>query len=286
MGRLNTGMNALGTFAVLKNLFGKKPQGPSSRYNNFISEIHNSGIAKTNYFDVVISLPIIMISDANEADGSVTPTMEKISLYAESSSLPGLNIQTDSVKRFGVGPTENVPYSTQFNDITINFIADGRGEIYKFFYNWMHGIVNADMDIGSNKISKRGLAPYEVEFKNRYQTKITITTYNEQNDKILVYDLYGAFPKTMPDINLSWKDSDGFMQFGVTFCYMYAKLLNANEPFTAGPNGVKGLSLLQKLIKIGTAVQTLKSLKRPRSIQDALASSTTVKNIASGSGLF
>jgi len=279
MGLLNTGMNALGTISVLKGLFGKKPEA-TGRYNKFISELRAGGVAKSNFFDVTFSVPIIMYG------GETHNSVEKLSLYADSVALPGMNIQTDSIKRYGIGPMENVPYSTQYNDITINFIADGRGEIYKFFYNWMQGIIPSDKYIPAGKLSASGLAPYEVEFKNRYQSTITIKTYNEQNDTILEYKLYDAFPKTVPDVQLSWKDNDGYMQFGITFCYFNAELVNATKNFEAGKNGVKGLSLLQKALKIGTALQTLKSLKRPRSIQDALASSTSIKNIASGSGLF
>ena len=282
MGLLNTGMNALGTFAVLKGLFGKKNQGPAGRFNTFMSEIRAGGIGRSNYFDVSFSVPLIMLGEAVDAPIST----DKLSLYADSVSMPGMNIQTDSLKRFGIGPMENVPYSTQYNDITVNFIADGGGEIYKFFYNWMQGIIPSDKYIPAGKLSATGLAPYEVEFKDRYQSTITIKTYNEQNDTILEYKLYDAFPKTVPDIQLSWKDNDGYMQFGITFCFFNAELVNASKKFEAGKNGIKGLSLLQKALKIGTALQTLKSLKRPRSIQDALASSTSIKNIASGSGLF
>ena len=69
------------------------------------------------------------------------------------------------------------------------------------------------------------------------------------------------------------------MQFGVTFGYMQAKLKNANSPLQVNQNGIGELSMLQKAIKIGTAVQAISSLRRPRNIQDILASSTTVKNV-------
>jgi hypothetical protein len=281
MSLLNTGLNALGTLATLKSLFGKKQSGPTGRYNSFLTEIRNSSVSRTNLFDVMIPFPKIM-----QGDEKSTATVQKISLFAEGAQLPAISIQTDdSIKRFGIGPTENVPYSMQFNDITLNFIGDGAGEIYKFFYGWMHGIVNGDGQINSSRQSSAtGLAPYEVEFKENYKADIDITTYNEQNDKILEYRLYNAFPKIVPDVSLSWKDTDGYMQFGITFCFMHAELLNVKQPFQGSSNtNIGKLSTLQKLVKLTTAVQALRTIRKPRSIQDALASSTTLSN---ASGIF
>ena len=276
MGLLNTGLNAVGTFAVLKSLFGKKKSGPTGRYNTFLAEVRSASVSRTNLFDVLIPFPALMLGGDN------TATPQKLSLYAEGAQLPAISIQTDdTIRRFGVGPTENVPYSMQFNDLTLNFIGDGAGEVYKFFYSWMHSIVNGDGHVPLAKKSSSGLEPYEVEFKENYKTDIVITTYNEQNDKILEYKLYNAFPKIVPDVSLSWKDSDGYMQFGITFCFMHAELVNVKEAFKGTSNSNIGkLSLLQKIVKLATAVQTLKTLRRPRSIQDALASSTTLGNAA------
>lgn len=262
MGLLNTGLNALGTYSALKSLFGGDSGGAQGKLNNFISEMRNNSVARTNLFDVTMGIPTVM-------GGKMTT--QKLSLYAEGAQLPGMNIQTDSIKRYGVGPQESVPYSLQFNDININFIGDGKGEIYKFFYNWMHSIVKADSDMSSEKVSRTGLAPYEVEFKDRYQTTINITTYNEQGQPVLVYSLFGAFPKNVPDVSLSWNEGSQYMQFGVTFAYFQARLQTAEKDLALTKDGFGEMSLLQKGIKIGTALQTLAALKKPRNIQDAIA---------------
>jgi hypothetical protein len=270
MSALNTAINVLGTAATLKSLFGGTSTS-GGKINNFISEIRQNSVARTNLFEVMISIPSVM--------GSSSATAQKLSLYAEGAQLPGLNIQTDNIKRYGIGPMESVPYSIQNNDITVNFIGDGRGEIYKYFYNWMHSIVKGDSFITSGGSSSSGLAPYEVEFKEDYRATLTILTFNEQGQNVLEYELYDVFPKNLPDITLNWSDNSTMMQFGVTFGYMQAKLKNANSPLQVNQNGIGELSTLQKAIKIGTAVQAISSLKRPRNIQDILASSTTVKNV-------
>lgn len=272
MAKLNTAMNAIGTIAALKSLTGKSKAARPSKLNNFMSELRESGVARTNLFEVTITAPRMMVGYAKDV-------LPKVSLLAESAQLPGINIQTeDSIKRYGYGLQDHVAYGSGFNDISVGMIGDGRGEIYKFFYRWMHGIVKSDFDGPANVIGYNGIAPYEVEFKQDYQTTIDITIFNESNDTILHYRLFNAFPKNLPDIGLSWSDSD-MMKFNISFTYSYARLINIDQSAQLTPNGIKGLSTLQKLIKIGTAVQAIASLKRPRNIQDALASTTTIKNI-------
>jgi hypothetical protein len=275
MSLLNTGLNALGTVSALKSLFGKPKQPGVNKQTEFQAALRQRSVARTNLFDVTITLPPVI----NEP--RYRPLGAQLSLWAEGAQLPGYNIQTDSIKRFGIGPMESVPYSIQTNDLTLNFIGDGAGGIQKFFYSWMHAIVRGDEDVRTDDVSASGLQPYEVEFKNRYATTITITQYDEQGTAIIIYDLTDAFPKNIPDVSVSWTDNDSFMQFGVTFSYLQAKMRNASQGRQAieSKNGLGNLSALQKAIKVGTALQTLKTIRRPSSVQDALASASTIKNV-------
>ena len=275
MSLLNTGLNALGTAAALKSLFGRKNRPPgANKQTQFQAALRERSVARTNLFDVTITLPPILSNPDQRAIGTT------LSLWAEGAQLPGYNIQTDSIKRYGVGPQESVPYSIQTNDMTLNFIGDGAGDIQKFFYLWMHSIVRGDEDVRFDSFSSTGLQPYEVEFKDRYATTITITQYDEQGTDIITYQLTDAFPKNIPDVSVSWSDNNSFMQFGVTFSYLQARMTNAEKRSTRTQNGIRRLSALQKLVKIGTALQTLKTIRRPRSLQDALASTATIKNVS------
>lgn len=276
MGLLNTGLNAIGTVASLKSLFGNQSSPEASgKINKFLAEVRDKSVSRTNLFDITFSIPAIM------GASSLSATSQVLSLWAEGSQLPGFNIQTDSIKRYGMGPQEHVPYSIQTNDLTFNFIGDGKGEVQKYFYEWMHRIVRGDEDMRSPIVSETGLAPYEVEFKDRYACTITITSYNEMGEPVLIYELHDAFPKSIPDISVSWGNGSDYMQFGVTFCYLRAKLKNSLEPLKVSKNGIQNLSALQKAVKIGTALQTLKTLRKPTSVQDALASASTIKGVVS-----
>ncbi len=276
MSLLNTGLNVLGTAAVLRSFAGRNKPDADNRMNRFMSEMRSNGIARTNLFDVTIPVPSMLLYERT------TSTIDrKLELYAESAQLPGVNIQTDNIKTFGVGPMEAMPYSIQTNDLTLTFLGDGKGLVYKFFYQWLHGIVRGDTPVTVDTVSMNNLSPYEVEFKDQYSVDLTLRSYNEQAQIIFEYKIYGAFPKNLPDISLSWQDQSNYMQFGITFSYLRAELLNVNTAVEGTKNGFKGLNTLQKLVKIGTALQTLKTLRKPTSLQDALASTTTIRN-ASG----
>ena len=274
MGALNTAMNALGTVAALKSLFGSKPTGGvSGKLNNFHAEMRKAGVARTNLFEVRIGIPKTLA-------GSTTDT-SKLSLYAEGAVIPGRTLSTVDIPRFGYGPNDKIPYSMQFNDVTLQFFGDGQGEIYKFFYNWQHSIVRGDYNVSANVFDRGSKTAFEVEYKDQYKVDIDVVVFNESGDEVLVSKLIDAFPVSVPDISLSWSESS-MMQFSVTFAFFQARLENAETSPTLSRSGIQGLSPFQKAVKIATAVQTLATLPRPTSVQGALSSATTVKTLLGG----
>ena len=268
MSALNTAINVLGTGLALKSLFGGNGSGPADgKMSKFMSEIRSTGVARTNQFEIVITPPKCMVGGAQ--------TAQKISLFAEGAVLPGRSIQTQEFSPYGYGPNEKFPYTMQYQDYTVQFIGDGRGEIYKFFYNWMQNIVRGDIPVAT------GGTAYEVGFREDYCVPISVFMFNEQGDKILAANMTNAFPIQVPDVSLNWSDSS-MMQFSVTFAFTLAQLQDS-ESATVGKSGsIPSLSTIQKLVKIGTAVQAIASIKRPGSVQDALNSVTNVKNVING----
>lgn len=262
-------MNAIGTVASLKSLFGgSSSSGQTGKLGNFMSEIRSAGVARTNLFDVEITAPRILAGN-NIAS--------KLSLYAEGAVMPGRTISTVDVTRYGYGPHEKVPYSMQFNDVTLTMIGDGKGEVYRFFYNWMQGIVKGDYDLNTNRIDKNGKMAYEVEFKDQYACRISIKQYNEQGNMVIENVLLDAFPISVPDVSLNWSDSS-MMSFSVTFAYFQNFLAQA-APTPNGADGVQGLSTLQKIVKVGSAIQVIQGLKGTRGVQGTLAAASSIKNL-------
>ena len=265
MSLLNTAMNAIGTAAALKSIFGgSEGRPPAGRMSNFMAEIRGVGVARTNLFEIEITPPKSMLGSKESA--------QKISLYAEGAALPGRSLETQEFSRYGYGPREKIPYSMQYQDYTVQFFGDGRGEIYKFFYNWMNNVVRGDQPVDNDTNG------YEVNFREDYCVDINVRTYNEQGDTILAATMTNAFPIMVPDVSLNWGDSS-VMQFSITFAYTQVKLLNADVA-VVGKNGAPStLSTMQQLVKIGTAVQAIAAIRRPTSVQEELSSATNVKNV-------
>lgn len=268
---LGTALSAVGLFGALKGTSTSKPSG---KYGDFLSEFRKKSFARTNLFEITLFPPKVMIGE------KLTYSLH---LYAESATLPGLNFATSDVRRYGYGPLEKKPYAPIFNDVTISFLVDGTGDLYKYFYKWLNRIVSTDQYINGNSNSKNGLGAFEVEYKDDYKTQINISTFDEAGNAVLNSQIVDAVPISISDTQLSWGENDQIMRLQITFSYFQHILL---DPDSREPSSgvTKPLSGLQQLVKAGTALQTLSSLRKPRSVGDVINVVNNAKTIIGGFG--
>jgi hypothetical protein len=270
LGAINTVANLPGVPTGIKtaigSLFGTggtAPAGPNRRdLNNFLGAVSKlKGFTRPAYFYVEIAPPLMMRSESNDA--------RTLSLLCESANLPGVSLATSDIRRYGYGPVERKPYAPVFVDSTMTFLADGSGMVQKFFYKWMNGIVKFDeMPYGPvGQAGARSLSPFEVNYKEQYATDILITTVDEANNDILTVRFREAFPIFMGDVNLGWGDTDSISRLPITFTYFNWKIenININQLTTTQSPG-----LIQNLLKVGTAIQTLATIKKPNNVADVL----------------
>lgn len=249
----------------------------TSKMAQFMAQMRSRSVARTNLFEIIFTPPRILAGESTQAI---------ISLYASDGNLPGLFLQTIDLKRFGTGPNEKLPYSAQFNDIAFSFIGDGQGDIYKFFYKWMQGIVLSDTHMTNTSYSSvNQMSPYEVNFKEDYRSTINIITYDEKRNQILNYQLMEAYPVWLGETPLSWGDMDNLQKFPIAFTFLQAKLENIeDQKRNLGANGPRPLSPFERLYKIGTAAQVLYSLKKPNSVGDVINVVSNAKTVIKGFG--
>lgn len=268
---LGTALSAVGLYAALK---GSSSKGATGRYNNFLSEFRQKSFARTNLFEVVIHPPAIM------RGGRSSNIFESLHLYAESANIPGLMFATSETRRYGIGPIEKKPYAPIFNDISVSFLVDGQGELYKFFYTWMNRIVSSDQFVNGNGVSDNGLSPFEVEFKDDYKCQLIISTFDEAGNSVLSSQIVDAIPISISDTAFSWGDTDQVMKLQVTFTYFQHILTtDKSEPVSGYKTPLSGF---QQIVKAATALQTLSALKKPQSVGDVINVINNAKVIAKG----
>jgi len=148
----------------------------------------------------------------------------------------------------------------------MTFYGDASGTVHKFFYQWMTGMIKFDNSM-SGRPGQNKLMPFEVEYKDDYKVDITITTIDEKTRTLMEFKLYEAYPIALGDVPMSWGETDNFIKIPVTFTFTRWKRtdlsLDLEEAFS-------GMSTVQKLLKAGTAIQTLASLRKPGNVADII----------------
>lgn len=253
---------------------------PTRKTSGFSIEEFKS---KLNQFDSVLPTNLFLVTIFPRITaGSLgsyfltTDGPRNLSFFTLKTDLPGIDIAVDENVINGIGPIERFPHSAVHGDLELVFIGDGRGLVMDLLHRWVSSIV--DFESTSSYSSDF----YKVGYRNDYACDIEITVYNTTSDKILVYMLRDAFPYRISQLPLNWANQADFMTIGVNFFYTSW----SSSKFIATEGESTGLSFLQKVIKAGTIVQTISTLKKPQSIGDAINLVNNANIISSGLGGF
>lgn len=245
---------------------GVPPKDNRRDLNNFLSRVSKlNGFSKPSFFYIEISPPPMM----RRSSGFLRDTSEDVrnlAFLCESTNLPGVALATSEIRRYGYGPLEKKPYAPIFVDTNFTFFVDASGLVQTFFYKWMNGIVKFD-EVHFGKHGYDYIHPFEVNYKHRYATDIIITTVDESNRDIINVRLRDAFPIFMGDISLGWNDTDTISRLPVAITYYNwtVEKINVDQVMEE-----RSQSVIQKLIKTGTAIQTLASLRKPNNVADVI----------------
>lgn len=245
----------------IDSIFGGNilPVGVRKGISGFRSTINSlGGLQRPNHFYVTIPNPPML-------QGDIGPIL--LPFLTESANIPGVSLATSDVRRYGYGPTEKKPYAPIFVDQQMTFFGDASGVVHKFFYKWINGIVKSD-EFPLGTPGYNGVRPFEVEYKRQYAVDITITAINEVDRKIMEVKLFDAFPIAMGDINLNWGQNDGYVGIPITFSYYKWKRtdISINLDELIGED----LSSVQRLLRAGTAIQTLAKVRKPNNVADII----------------
>lgn len=220
----------------------------SFNIDQFRAALNRRGVARNNYYTVEFALTESILKNAGITDNT-SSVLRDLLMYAESATLPGLQLATTEVRNQGIGPVQYRPYAPLFSrEITINFIVDRGGILADLFYVWMRTAVNytsQSYNVGA-PISYNKASTFEVSYPAEYQVPLTIKVKDnlitgvDKNNKpttpshILKYNLYNAYPVSVMDMRVSYGAQDQLLTLPVSFNYYhwYCETLSAtgNQP--------------------------------------------------------
>lgn len=244
------------------------------------ANIRKYGIQKPSFAIVNFALPKIF-QPQQMMDGDEIPSLVDVAEIAtlaryrnDSFIQPGVQMSTSEIKRYGVGTIERKPVVPVFLDLPFRYINDSDGVLRRFFAYWMQGIINyQSLPTGADAVvDKFGKRPMEVEYKENYSTDIQIIQYNDANEKVMVINLYNAYPMHLSDISNSWGFQDQFTEFNVTYTYTHWDIEEIDAVDLRPPKQQRGgdFSLLKSLVQASTIVQQVSQMKTPGSYGDVL----------------
>jgi len=161
---------------------------------NFISEVKNRGLARSNRFEMFVPFPTT----------STSITSRIGLLFCEATSLPGMTISTATYRFYGE-PRE-MPYERTFDPITVTFYVDTKLDMRRQFEQWMGAIINP--------------TSRTVQYHDSYVRPLYIRALDLNNNAQYEMTLYEAYPKAIDAIPLNQGSRD-VMRINVTFAYKY-----------------------------------------------------------------
>lgn len=166
----------------------------ANRQKDFIAEIKQKGLARTNRFTVEFTPP--------SGDNAIT---RKTLLFCEKASLPGISYATAQNRTYG--EIREVPYDKLFDTCQLTFHVDRHMSVKKLFDDWGHYIQN----------------PVNRSFNwyRNYITDLTIHVQDLEDRTTYEVVLYEAYPKSIGAIALNAADNNDSMRLDVTFQYKY-----------------------------------------------------------------
>lgn len=219
---------------------------PAFNIHKFKANLTDLGTIQTNKF--LVKINPWKLSD-NKPGRDAT---EVLMFRAESIKMPGINLETLSTNRYGIGTSQKFPTNVSYNDIDITFLETRDLLIYGLFDEWINlGIFNHSRLLVDGYADS--LQPnYALEYKEQYSTYIIIEVYNNEgtelpHDESTIKDskrevtptskivLLDAYPISINDNSLNWSDNNNLLKLSVRFnfkqYYITSKIESAFKTF-------------------------------------------------------
>lgn len=180
--------------------------------SEFSARVSGSGLSKNNLFAAAIKSPASMN----------LPIENDLIFLCKSASIPGMDLETTSIRPQGWGKMEMFPTSFTKTNLTLTFMVDSNFAVKQYFHRWMQTIINYNDLKGPNSESN-GKLPFEFDYKNNYVGEIDVVVYSEHDSsdeaRTYTYKFSNAFPISIGAIETAWDNQAEIMLITVLFSY-------------------------------------------------------------------
>lgn len=212
--------------------------------DNFRAAIKKNSFHRPSHFTLVIDTLPNGLRGSNFAQQSESIKNELI-FRVEATTVPGVDMATTPIRRYGIGALEQKPYVPVFNFQDIMIQSDGAGETHSFFSSWLKLVTNFDTrnSIDNNSGIMSGQTGYEVAYKDDYKTNLTMIAFNMKGQEIIKIKMREAYPISVSPLNMAWSDTASIAKYNVRFTYFdwyqedaNISALSASSPTSSGSN--------------------------------------------------
>ena len=175
-----------------------KKQGPARKnpIKEFVSQVKTGGLARTNRYAVIMSLPSGMVYN-----NDVT---KKALMYCDQVQLPGTNFSTAQNRTFG--EFRETPYEKLYEHINLSFYVDRDMLIKDMFDQWQNSIYNPQTRV--------------FNYYNNYITDMTIEVQDNKDAPHYYVTLHECYPKSVGAVQLDYASKD-VMKLSVSIAYKW-----------------------------------------------------------------
>jgi len=183
----------------------------------FIENISSYGVVQSSKYDVNITMPPLLQSQATDTQFSFINTFTDIIPFrAISCSTPGAAFLMNESNKWGVGPRIKQPYNVGFADVRITFLADQEAVIESFCGLWMNMVYNYTY---SPQSQGTFLTNYRKGTTGIASPTVNIVKYDKTGAPVSTYILVDVLPTLFVPSPLDWNATDDLAKYTLGLNY-------------------------------------------------------------------
>jgi len=159
-------------------------------------------------FEVYLNIPTGVGADSSSAD--------KFRFTCRAANLPASTTSAIDIPYFG--RKIKISGDRTFTDWSVVIMNDEDFLVRSMFEKWSNSLNRLESNVRDSAYSNN---------ENLYKADLSVIQYGKDGSAIRQYDLIGAFPTSISNIDLDWDSQNSIETFNVTFSYDY--WLPANE---------------------------------------------------------